>query len=131
MDIFEQKLPAEEPKPSINPTPPPTPLMLRRNPETTDETSSGSAKKAFSSNPSTAEINRLACLSRAQMLLTTLTQFGSGNRTGASRPLALPGCDDSSAWMALARAHELSGQIEKAKECLWWVVEIEDWGIVR
>ena len=47
------------------------------------------------------------------MLLSTLTKLGSG-------------WDNSEAWFGLSRAYELSGQVDKAKDCLWWVVELED-----
>ena len=33
--------------------------------------------------------------------------------------------------MALARAHELGGQVGKAKEALWWVVELEESRMIR
>lgn len=58
-------------------------------------------------------LNRLAARDRAYGLLSTLTKLGTG-------------WDNSEAWFALARAHELGGEIEKAKEMLWWVVELED-----
>ena len=58
-------------------------------------------------------LNRLAARDRAFGLLSTLTKLGSG-------------WDYSEAWYALARAYEESGQIEKAKEVLWWCVELED-----
>ena len=58
-------------------------------------------------------LNRLAARDRAYGLLSTLTKLGSG-------------WDDADAWYALARAHELGGELEKAKEILWWVVELED-----
>lgn len=54
-----------------------------------------------------------AARDRAYGLLSALTKSGQG-------------WDSSAAWMALARAYELSGQVEKAKEALWWVVELED-----
>jgi hypothetical protein len=47
------------------------------------------------------------------------------------------GWDYSEAWYALARCYELGGQVEKAKEVLWWVVELEDtrpirqWSVVK
>ena len=47
------------------------------------------------------------------MLLSNLTKLGTG-------------WDDSEAWSMLARAHELSREIDKAKQALWWVVELED-----
>jgi len=58
-------------------------------------------------------LNRLAARDRAYGLLSTLTKSGLG-------------WDNSEAWFALARAHELGGEIAKAKEILWWCVELED-----
>ena len=63
-------------------------------------------------------LNRLAARDRAYGLLSTLTKLGSG-------------WDDSEAWYALARAQELGGEIERAKELLWYVVELEDSAPVR
>jgi len=64
------------------------------------------------------ELNRLAARDRAFGLLSTLTKLGTG-------------WDYSEAWFALARAYEESGQIEKAKEVLWWCVDLEDTHPVR
>ncbi|KAF2999290.1 hypothetical protein E8E13_004319 [Curvularia kusanoi] len=64
------------------------------------------------------ELSRLAARDRAYGLLSTLTKLGAG-------------WDYSEAWFALARAYEESGQIEKAKEVLWWCVELEDTHPVR
>ncbi|KAH9873042.1 hypothetical protein J1614_005439 [Plenodomus biglobosus] len=64
------------------------------------------------------ELNRLAARDRAFGLLSTLTKFGTG-------------WDYSEAWFALARAYEESGQVQKAKEVLWWCVELEDTHPVR
>lgn len=36
------------------------------------------------------------------------------------------GWNYSEAWFALARAYEESGQVDKAKDALWWCVELED-----
>ena len=47
------------------------------------------------------------------MLLANLTKLGSGY-------------DNAEAWYTLARAYELSKQVGKAKEALWWVVELEN-----
>lgn len=58
-------------------------------------------------------IDRLAARDRAYGLLTGLTKLGSG-------------WNYSDAWFALARAHEESGQPDKAKEVLWWCVELEE-----
>lgn len=64
------------------------------------------------------ELNRLAARDRAYGLLNTLTKLGAG-------------WDYSEAWFSLARAYEESGQISKAKEVLWWCVELEDTRPVR
>ncbi|KAH8195098.1 hypothetical protein TruAng_010738 [Truncatella angustata] len=58
-------------------------------------------------------IDRLAARDRAYGLLSGLTKLGSG-------------WNYSDAWFALARAHEESGQPDKAKEALWWCVELEE-----
>ncbi|KAK0646618.1 hypothetical protein B0T16DRAFT_391018 [Cercophora newfieldiana] len=68
-------------------------------------------------------LDRLAARDRAYMLLSGLTKLGSG-------------WNHSEAWFALARAYEDSDQPEKAKDALWWCVELEDsmgareWGVV-
>lgn len=64
------------------------------------------------------ELSRLAARDRAFGLLSTLTKLGAG-------------WDYSEAWYALARAYEESEQTEKAKEVLWWCVELEDTHPVR
>jgi len=58
-------------------------------------------------------VDRLAARDRAYGLLSGLTKSG-------------PGWNYSEAWFALARAHEESGQAEKAKEVLWWCIELEE-----
>ncbi|KAK5272306.1 hypothetical protein LTR96_001936 [Exophiala xenobiotica] len=63
-------------------------------------------------------LNRLAARDRAYGLLSTLTRLGSS-------------WDNSEAWFALARAHELGGEVDKAKEILWWCVELEDTRPIR
>lgn len=63
-------------------------------------------------------LNRLAARDRAHGLLTTLTKLGSG-------------WDSSEAWLALARANELGGEFDKAKQILWWCVELEDTRPIR
>jgi len=71
------------------------------------------------SNPPSQErktpeaLDRLAARDRAYGLLSSLTKLGTG-------------WDNSEAWFALARAFEESGQVERAKEVLWWVVELEE-----
>lgn len=68
--------------------------------------------------PYPQELNRLAARDRAYGLLSSLTKLGTG-------------WDFSEAWFALAKSYELSGQVEKAKEVLWWCVELEDTRPVR
>ncbi|ETS83454.1 hypothetical protein PFICI_05330 [Pestalotiopsis fici W106-1] len=58
-------------------------------------------------------VDRLAARDRAYGLLSGLTRLGTG-------------WNNSDAWFALARAHEESGQMDKAKEALWWCVELEE-----
>ncbi|KAK1729688.1 filamentation protein [Colletotrichum acutatum] len=58
-------------------------------------------------------IDRLAARDRAYGLLSSLTKLGSA-------------WNNAEAWFALARAHEESGQVDKAKEVLWWCVELEE-----
>ena len=58
-------------------------------------------------------LDRLAARDRAYGLLSSLTKLGTG-------------WDNSEAWFALARAYEESGEFDRAKEVLWWVVELEE-----
>ncbi|KAI1082303.1 TPR-like protein [Whalleya microplaca] len=58
-------------------------------------------------------VDRLASRDRAYGLLSGLTKLGTG-------------WNYSDAWFALARAHEESGQPNKAKEALWWCIELEE-----
>lgn len=75
-----------------------------------------SAQRCLLATPE--ELNRLAARDRAYSLLSSLTKLGSG-------------WDYSEAWFALSRAYEEGGQIEKAKEVLWWTVELEDTRPIR
>lgn len=63
-------------------------------------------------------VDRLAARDRAYGLLSGLTKLGSA-------------WNNSEAWFALSRAHEESGSLEKAKEVLWWCVELEEGMAVR
>ncbi|RDL32127.1 Uncharacterized protein BP5553_09529 [Venustampulla echinocandica] len=67
---------------------------------------------------STVLLDRLAARDRAYGLLTRLTKLGSGWNL-------------SEAWFALARAYEEGGQPEKARQALWWCVELEEGRAVR
>ncbi|CAK7230160.1 hypothetical protein SCUCBS95973_007478 [Sporothrix curviconia] len=62
--------------------------------------------------------DRLAARDRAFGLLSSLTKLGTA-------------WNNSEAWFALARAHEESGQPDKAKEVLWWCVELEESAAAR
>ncbi|KAI5205808.1 hypothetical protein E4T39_02789 [Aureobasidium subglaciale] len=98
LDIYAEVIPAEPPLPNSITTPvSPTPAKTLP----TDPT------------PSVALQTRLAARDRAYFLLTSLTKTGEG-------------WDDSEAWSLLARAHEASGQVERAREALWFLVELED-----
>ncbi|KAI9807365.1 MAG: hypothetical protein M1833_000108 [Piccolia ochrophora] len=70
------------------------------------------------SRRSPLSLDRLAARDRAYGLLSSLTKLGTG-------------WDNSDAWFALARAYEEGGQLEKAKEVLWWCVELEEGKPVR
>jgi cargo-transport protein YPP1 len=69
-------------------------------------------------------MDRLASRDRAYGLLSNLTKLGAG-------------WNNSEAWFALARAYEESGQLDKAKDVLWWCVELEEgvgvreWSVVH
>lgn len=118
------------PAPAIPTDPPPsTPTLasLPPPPSKHDENSENSNSPSSSStntppNPP-SRLSKLAARDRAYGLLSALTKSGTG-------------WDNSEAWFALARAYEESGQVEKAKESLWWVVELEEgravreWGVV-
>lgn len=112
LDIYEQKIPPE----------PTSSLTMMPAPITSVKLSGSAASKpqsaALTATPPPAQLNRLAARDRAYMLLNTLSKLGHGY-------------DDSETWTALARAHELSGQIDRARECLWWVVELEDGRPIR
>ncbi|KAI4222462.1 MAG: hypothetical protein L6R36_006126 [Xanthoria steineri] len=79
---------------------------------------SAHSERGRSPEESPTLLSRLAARDRAYGLLSMLTKSGRG-------------WDDSDAWFALARVYEVSGQEEKAKEALWWVVELEEGRPVR
>lgn len=106
LDIYSQAIPAEAPNLNsiIAPSTPSTPTNPKVLPA--DPT------------PSVAVQTRLAARDRAYFLLTALTKTGEG-------------WDDSEAWSLLARAHEESGQLDRAREALWFLVELEDGRPIR
>jgi tetratricopeptide (TPR) repeat protein len=117
LDIYSQNIPLEPIDSAGLPNPRPVPPAPDANRETNKQ-------HILSHTPSAEnqidppELNRLAARDRAFGLLSTLTKLGSG-------------WDYSEAWYALARAYEESGQVEKAKDVLWWCVELEDSHPVR
>ena len=134
MDIYEEKLPAEEPQQPLQPTPSASGSLLndaRRSPTRPNSSSNLPSRRPSQTlleqpilaeeiekeerkpDPTPAELNRLAARDRAYMLLSNLTKLGGG-------------WDNSEAWLTLARAYELGRQVGKAKQALWWVVELED-----
>ena len=134
LDIYTEVMPAEPPQPlrptqhsaggpnSRVQTPTSTSNPLHQPTSTATPTPDPKLAPGISTttrkSPSPAELNRLAARERAYMLLSGLTRLGVG-------------WDDSEAWLALARAHELGGQVGKAKEALWWVVGLEESRMIR
>lgn len=129
LDIYDQITPPERPRPALNPgiIGSATVNQAKSAAEVRTSLQNGFALKPVSkADMQTSEelrktpenLNRLAARDRAYGLLSTLTKLGNG-------------WDNSQAWFALARAYEAGGQIEKAKEVLWWCVELEDRRPVR
>ena len=123
LDIYEQKIPSEPPRPGLDLGEPEKQkqdqarsLKLQDGPLVEEGPAAPRAGDELRKTPE--NLNRLAARDRAYGLLSNLTKLGTS-------------WDDSDAWYALARAHECSGQIEKAKEVLWWCVELEDTRPVR
>jgi hypothetical protein len=111
------------PKPLFTQTLQTRPLGLATNPSTSTPVvpppnQSASDGNAPLERSSTALLDRLAARDRAYGLLSGLTKLGAG-------------WNYSEAWFALARAYEEGGQIDKAKEVLWWCVELEEGKGVR
>jgi tetratricopeptide (TPR) repeat protein len=98
-------------------SPPPVPSVSEPNKESNKQHLASHTPSA-ENQIDPPELNRLAARDRAFGLLSTLTKLGTG-------------WDYSEAWYALARAYEESGQVEKAKDVLWWCIELEDTRPVR
>ena len=144
LDIYSQKIPLQQQKPSLAgdsrhkvPNNESTLPVFSKFPKpgTLESNSAGAGASTVdgetheeadtlplpNSNPWSDDpeaLDRLAARDRAYGLLSALTKLGHG-------------WDNSEAWFALARAYEESGQAEKAKEILWWVVELEEKRPVR
>ncbi|KAF2630344.1 filamentation protein-like protein [Macroventuria anomochaeta] len=121
LDIYSRDIPMEPTKSTeitlLSPAHAPTPSQTSSEPEPKRHHLTSHIPSA-ENQLSPPELSRLAARDRAFGLLSTLTKLGAG-------------WDYSEAWYALARAYEESGQIEKAKEVLWWCVELEDTHPVR
>ncbi|EFE34184.1 filamentation protein (Rhf1), putative [Trichophyton benhamiae CBS 112371] len=121
LDIHGQTLPAEE---SSSPPLPDISNISLHSPSCQQETNapngiSANVEPTTTSPDDTPEsLNRLAARDRAYGLLSTLTKLGTA-------------WDNSEAWFALSRAYEQGGQIEKAKEVLWWCIDLENGRPVR
>ena len=101
------------------------PTTTLSNPSTTaptttlpDSTTNIDEKNNISNSNNPEHRSRLAARDRAYGLLSCLTKLGTG-------------WDQPEAWLALARVHEESGQVERAREALWWCVDLEDTRPVR
>ncbi|KKZ66162.1 hypothetical protein EMCG_01139 [[Emmonsia] crescens] len=119
LDIYDQTLPLEKPETGLNiNTLGVSLLSYSSKPEAgprphDDEQTHGSSAPSSSQESTPETLDRLAARDRAYGLLSALTKLGSA-------------WDNSEAWFALSRSFEQSGQIDKAKEVLWWCVELED-----
>ncbi len=110
------------PPPTVTPAipiePPPSTPTLAYLPPLPSQQDENTTNNSSDSTTTPDRLSRLAARDRAYGLLSALTKSGSG-------------WDNSEAWFALARAYEEGGQVEKAKESLWWVVELEEGRGVR
>lgn len=118
LDAYSAPPPTITPAIPIEP-PPSTPTLAFLSPVPYQQDKSTTNSNNNSDNTTTPDrLSRLAARDRAYGLLSALTKSGTG-------------WDNSEAWFALARAYEEGGQVEKAKESLWWVVELEEGRGVR
>lgn len=117
LDVWEQKLPSEEPefvgRPDASTSSLVAPFLLNSKEADKPNDDPPPLDKDSPEYP-----DRLAARDRAYGLLSSLTKLGTA-------------WDDSEAWFALSRAYEHSGQVEKAKEVLWWCIDLEDRRPVR
>ncbi|KAI5867993.1 TPR-like protein [Durotheca rogersii] len=89
--------------------------LLNKTPSVTTESDEPSTEELLAPYKAVSLplVDRLAARDRAYGLLSGLTRLGTG-------------WNSSDAWFALARAHEESGQLDKAKDALWWCIELEE-----
>ncbi|KAF4637250.1 hypothetical protein G7Y89_g820 [Cudoniella acicularis] len=95
------------------PTAKPASTFIKVQASTPTSDSSTQAQEPSLNESSTALLDRLAARDRAYGLLDRLTKLGTG-------------WNYSEAWFSLARAYEEGGQPNKAREALWWCVELEE-----
>ncbi|KAL8737605.1 MAG: hypothetical protein Q9181_001506 [Wetmoreana brouardii] len=112
LDYYSQKAPASKTAETSEEWPMPQPMLACLPPNKSSEAGPVEGDNSRADDSPTL-LSRLAARDRAYGLLSMLTKSGRG-------------WADSEAWFALARADEESGQVEKAKEALWWVVELEE-----
>lgn len=117
LDFFSQtSSPPSNPLPPSSPVPTPVlaSLPVSSSPSTSFHPHSSKADEGQdAADGNNSLLPRLAARDRAYGLLSSLTKSGRG-------------WDCSEAWFALARAYEETGQLARAKEALWWVVELEE-----
>ncbi|WEW56601.1 hypothetical protein PRK78_002048 [Emydomyces testavorans] len=121
LDIWEQKIPAEEPElvsqPDVSSLSLSSPIEASfREEQKSNEASTPAPPPLDKDSPE--YLARLAARDRAYGLLSALTKLGTA-------------WDDAEAWFSLARAYEHGNQIKKAKEVLWWCIDLEDRRPVR
>ncbi|EEP79513.1 predicted protein [Uncinocarpus reesii 1704] len=120
LDIWEQKLPTQ--KPDATGLPNISDLSISPREELSchgkDIAEGASYAPAPSNKDSPEYLDRLAARDRAYGLLSALTKLGTA-------------WDNSEAWFSLSRAYEHGNQIDKAKEVLWWCIDLEDRRPVR
>ncbi|KAL8771553.1 MAG: hypothetical protein Q9209_002995 [Squamulea sp. 1 TL-2023] len=117
LDYYKQKRLASEPAESSFESPKPRPMLASLPTSRSFRIDSSERTDRSPEEPPTL-LSRLAARDRAYGLLSMLTKSGRG-------------WDDSEAWFGLASVYEESGQEERAKEALWWVVELEEGRPVR
>jgi cargo-transport protein YPP1 len=115
LNIYSQTTPPTSFPPS---SPKQIPLLASIPRSPIKPTKAAEAAAAAAEKEDSTLLPRLSARDRAAGLLSSLTKSGQG-------------WDCAEAWFALGRAYELRGQIDKAKETLWWVVELEEMRPVR
>ena len=120
LDYYEQKIDlakrVDDGRTGLTTTPKPETFPITPQDSLIDPFSKATINSDLRKTPE--NLNRIAARDRAYGLLNILTKLGTG-------------WDNSEAWFALARAHELGGEIDKAKKILWYCIELEDTRPIR